>query len=357
MINIVKKIKPKVFLQYLTKEEVLMKCRKWIITKPSRGQYTPDCLELKELEVPTVGEGQILIKTHLLSIDPTTRNWLKLDPKKIPFKLTVGDVMVGQNVGEVIESKNSDFKPGDIVRGLWGWEEYAIITPQGLDNHGSESDIPKDLFLSIFSHIGLAVMTGLYGVGNIKSEDVVVVSGAAGATGSIAVQVAKAVGCRVIGIDSGVKQLEYLHEIGADEVIDYVSEDLNVALQKHCPNGINLYFDNVGGKALDAILLNMAMDCRIAVCGMISQYNTSSISEQEGVKNLQMLIFHRARMQGFLAGQFTDRNQEFTDKLYKLWKSGKIIQRSNIVDGFENMADAVNINFQSGGKGKLMIRV
>lgn len=333
-----------------------MKNHAWIIAKPSHGRYTPDCLRWEERDVPAVPEGKLLVKTHLLSIDPTTRNWLLLEPEKAYIPLAVGDVMLGAAVGRVVESKASGFESGDLVSGLWGWEEFSVATPELLEKH-DEAGIPDEAYLSVFSHIGRAAVMGLYGVGDLQPDDEVVVSGAAGATGALAVQIAKAAGCRVIGIAGGPGKCAYVASLGADATIDYKNEDVPAALEKHCASGVDLFFDNIGGPILDAVLLRMAVGCRIVVCGAMSQYDVADPDELYGVQNLQMLLFRRARMEGFVVPQFADRQSEFDGMLRRLWDKNALEQRSHIIDGIEHAPDTVNLNLQGRNEGKLMVRV
>lgn len=264
--------------------------------------------------------------------------------------------MLGAAVGRVVESRHAEYTPGDLVSGLWGGEEYSLANPMFLEKHTSDS-VPLEAYLSVFSHIGRAAIMGLYGVGDLKPEDVVVVSGAAGATGSLAVQIAKAAGCRVIGIAGSTDKCDYVTSLGADVTINYKSQNVCEALQEHCPNGVDLFFDNVGGETLDAVLLNMAVGCRIVVCGAMSQYNASDPTELYGVKNLQMLLFRSARMEGFVVPQFATRQAEFDAMLQDLWEKGAIKQRSHIIEGLEKAPETVNLNLQGRNEGKLMVRV
>jgi len=334
-----------------------MKNHAWIIAKPSHGNYAPDCLRWEERAIPELEDGQFRVKTSLLSIDPTTRHWLLLDPEKSFIPLAVGDPMIGANVGTVIESKNPDFAVGDLVSGLWSWEEYAIPMPMLVEKQIADASIPEEAYLSVFSHVGRAASMGLYAVGLLTSSDLVVVSGAAGATGSVAIQLAKAEGCRVIGIAGGADKAAYVTSIGADEVIDYKTENVATRLAELAPDGVDVFFDNIGGPTLDAVLVNMADGCRIVICGAMSQYDLADPADQYGVKNLQMLLFKNARMEGFVVPKFADRQAEFDALLRRRWAEGKLRQRSHIIDGFEKAPEVVTMNLQGRNQGKLMVRV
>lgn len=335
----------------------MMTNRAWIIDHASEGHYAADCLRLENIPIPVPGEGEVLVKTSLLSIDPTTRNWLTLDPEKNFLPLDVGDVMVGVNVGTVVESNDPDFQVGDLVSGIWGWAEYAIPFPGLLEGHSQRGSEPDEAYISVFSHVGRAAIMGLYGVAELTSTDVVVVSGAAGGTGSLAVQIAKAAGCRVIGIAGGAEKCAYVASLGVDATIDYKTQDVASELAELCPDGVDVFFDNVGGAVLDAVLVNMALECRIVVCGAMSQYDVANPEEQYGVKNLQMLLFRNAKMEGFVVPKFMARQADFDAQLHQLWDAGKLKQRSHIIEGFEHAPESVNLNLQGRNEGKLMVRV
>jgi NADPH-dependent curcumin reductase CurA len=337
-------------------KELAVRNHAWIIEKPSRGRYTPDCLRWEERDVPSLADGEVLVRTELISIDPTTRNWLLLEPEKMMIPLQVGDVMIGVAVGHVVESRADGFETGDLVSGIWGWEEYSVASPMLIEKH-VDGDAPLEAYLSVFSHVGRAAIMGLSAVGDLRPSDTVVVSGAAGATGSLAVQIAKAAGCRVVGIAGGAEKCAYVAAIGADATIDYKSEDVLAALRAQCPTGVDLFFDNVGGAILDAVLVSMAVGCRIVVCGAMSQYDLERPEDQYGVKNLQMLLFRSARMEGFVVPQFAARQAEFDARLHELWNEGAITQRSHVIDGLEHAPETVNLNLQGRNEGKLMVRV
>ncbi|GHE80696.1 NADP-dependent oxidoreductase [Amycolatopsis deserti] len=333
-----------------------MRNRTWIIRAPSRGRYDPKCLRLEDRDIPALEPGRVLVKTRLLSVDPTTRNWLKLDPDMTFLPLAVGDPMVGVGVGEVVESDTERFRTGDLVSGLWTWQEYAVADPALLEKQTPRDGVPEEAYVSVFSHIGRAAAIGILEVGALAPSDLVVVSGAAGATGGIAVQIAKARGCRVIGIAGGPEKCAYVTEIGADAVIDYKSEDLGKRLAALCPDGVDLFFDNVGGAVLDAVLENMANGCRIVACGAISQYDLAGAADAYGVRNLPLLLFKNARIEGFVVPRFADRIPEFDAVLHDLFATGRLRQRSHVVEGIENAADAVSMLFDGSNSGKLMVR-
>ncbi len=335
-----------------------MRNQSWVIAKPSRGEYSSDCLRWEESEVAPLGDGEVLVRTLLLSLDPTSRNWLKLDPDSTYLPLAVGGVMIGSAVGVVEQSRANGFSPGDLVQGLWGWELYSKVAPALLERIDPPAGVPLDAYMSIFSHVGRAAVMGMLEVGALMPTDVVVVSGAAGATGSLAAQIAKAHGCRVVGIaGGGDKRRLLLETFKLDGAIDYKSEDVGGALAREFPEGIDVYFDNVGGPILDAVLANMAVGARIVICGAMSQYDLADPKDAYGCRNLPLMLFKRARMEGFVVPQFANRYAEFDAVLHHLFAQGKLLNRSHIVQGLEQAPEALKLLLTGRNEGKLMVRV
>jgi hypothetical protein len=329
----------------------------WVIRRPNRGGYSSDCLRWDEREVPSLREGEVLVKTLLMSLDPTSLNWLKLEPSYTLLPLAVGSVMVGAGVGLVADSRADGFARGDFVRGMWGWEVYSVTSADRLRRIESPPSVPLEAQLSVFSHVGMAAASGLLEVGALKPTDLVVVSGAAGATGSLAAQIAKAYGNRVIGIAGGESKCRLLLEtFKLDGAIDYKFGNLSAALAKACPQGVDLFFDNVGGPILDTVLANMAMGARIVICGAMSQYDLAGPQDAYGCKNLPLMLFRRARMEGFL-GTAGGRDSEFEGLLHRLYAEGKLLNRSHVIEGLENAPEALRLLLTGQNEGKLMVRV
>lgn len=327
-----------------------------VIQYASRGEYNPDCLKLEQREVPPLRAGEVLVRPLLLSIDPTSRNWLKLEPQSNVFGLKVGDVMKGQCVAEVVWSTVANFSVGDVVTALAGWERLSVVPAHFLQP--LIEGIPHEAHLSVFSHIGLAAAAGLMHIGRLQADDIVVVSGAAGATGSIAVEMAVAHGAHVIGIAGGAEKCRFVvEELGAAACVDYRAQDVEAELKQLCPDGVTLYFDNVGGAVLDAVLMNMAQFSRIAVCGQIAQYNSSNHNDGQGVRNLMELVFRRIRMEGFIAGEPAERLPEYMAELKRLFDAGKVRSRVHLLQGLEQAPEAIELLFQGKNKGKLIIEV
>jgi len=328
----------------------------WIIAKPSRGKYTPDCLRWEPRELPALKPGELLLRTIYLSLDPSQRNALTLLPNTAPVTISVGDVMMGGGVSIVEESKADGFQKGDLVGGSTGWQTYSVASAKHVRK--VKPDVPLETNLTIFSIIGYAATAGIIGVGETKPEDTVVVSAAAGATGSLAAQLAKAIGARVIGIAGGEDKCRYLlDELDLDGAIDYKSDDMDAQLARLCPDGISLFFDNVGGAVLDAVLIHLAVGARIAVCGQIALYDSDDRNDGQGVRNLMQLVFRSAKMQGFFAGQPIERMPEYEETLTRLYKAGKLKARSHIVEGIEQAPAALDLLLTGKNMGKLMVKV
>lgn len=330
----------------------------WVIAKPSLGEYDPSCLRLEERPVRSMANGEVIVKTVLMSLDPTTRNWLTLKPEFMYIPLAVGDVMIGFGLGTVIASADPGFAVGDLVTGMWGWEEYSIVGATWLEKHNAGSSIPDTAYLSLFSHVGRAAAIGLLEIAQTKPSDTVVVSGAAGATGSVAVQLAKSLGCRVIAIAGGHEKSTYtVDELKADFAIDYKSEDVSARLTQLSPSGVDVYFDNVGGTVLDAVLANMAVGCRIALCGAMSQYNLSSPELAHGVKNLPMLLFKRAKIEGYVVPDYAPVMSRIDRTLRELFSEGSLKLREHVLNGLESAPDGVRLLFSGENEGKLIVRL
>jgi NADPH-dependent curcumin reductase CurA len=311
---------------------------------------------LVETPIPQCGTHEALIKVGLLSIDPTIRTWMNDAPGYLP-PIGIGDVIRSGGSGVVVESKSERYQVGDVVNGVTGWQEWAIasetnrftVLPKGLG-------LDLATVMNVFGATGLTAYFGLLDVGAFKVGDVVVVSGAAGATGSVVGQIAKARGAgKVVGIAGGPEKCsEVVEKYGFDECLDYRDARLTQRIREACPQGIDLYFDNVGGAVLDAALANIAMYSRIVMCGAISQYNAT---EREGVANTSMLIMRRGQMKGFIVFDFAHRYAEAHVELAAMVLDGRIIHQEHFVSGLEHAPDALNLLFTGGNHGKTLVVV
>jgi NADPH-dependent curcumin reductase CurA len=305
-----------------------------------------------EEPVPVAGDGQLLVRNLYLSIDPTQRGWMARDTY-LPA-VTIGDVMRSMTVGRVVASRVDGYAEGDVVSGMLGWQDYAVVDGgRGLTK--LPPGVPIPLAMSVFGVTGLTAYFGLLEVGRPKAGETVVVSGAAGATGSVVGQIARIKGCRAVGIAGGPEKCRALVEqFGFDAAIDYKSEDVGKRLRELCPKGIDVFFDNVGGEILDDALANLAMRGRVVLCGAISQY---SEKEQRGPKNYLALLVRRGRMEGFLIMDHLSRAMEAVAELAGWVAAGKIRSETDIVEGLENAPRALRRLFLGENRGKQLVKI
>ncbi|MES2105272.1 MAG: NADP-dependent oxidoreductase [Pseudomonadota bacterium] len=300
-------------------------------------------------------EGEVLIKILQISLDPAMRGWMNESKASYIPPVGLGEVMRALAVGRVIASNNPKFAVGDHVNGLLGVQEYAYSNGQGLTKVDPKL-APLSTYLSSLGMPGLTGYFGLLEVGQPQAGDTVVVSGAAGAVGTVVGQIAKIKGARVVGIAGGADKCRYLtEELGFDAAIDYKSEDIRAALQKHCPDGINVYFDNVGGEILDAALAQLAHGARVVICGAISQYNNTT--PIKGPANYMNLMVKRATMKGVMVSDYYPRAAEAAMVMAGWIASGKLKTREDIVDGFNTFPDTFQMLFTGENNGKLILKV
>jgi NADPH-dependent curcumin reductase CurA len=320
------------------------------------GMVDDSTTSLIESPVPVCGPDEALIKVGLLSIDPTIRTWMNDAPGYLA-PIGIGDVIRSGGSGVVVESNSERYSVGDVVLGVTGWQEWAIASES---NKFSvlPTGIGLDLaaVMNVLGTTGLTAYFGLLDVGAMKEGDVVVVSGAAGATGSVAGQIAKARGAsKVVGIAGGAEKCaEVVEKYGFDECLDYREPGLTHRIRGACPQGLDVYFDNVGGAVLDAALANIAMHARVVMCGAISQYNAT---EREGVANTSMLIMRRGQMKGFIVFDFARRYAEAHVELAAMVGDGRIAHQEHLVAGLEHAPDALNLLFTGGNHGKTLVVV
>ncbi len=330
--------------------------RQILLAERPHGALSESVTTLVTTPRPECGEGEALIKVAMLSIDPTIRTWMDDAPGYMP-PIQLGDVVRGSGAGVVVESKNDHYRVGDFVFGFTGWQEWVVA-----DDDRRFSVIPSGLgldlatVLNVLGVTGITAYFGMTDVGQVKDGDVVVVSGAAGATGSVAGQIAKSKGARVIGIAGGPEKCaEVVDAYGFDGCLDYREDHLGSRLREACPTGVDLYFDNVGGEILDAVLVNLAMHARIVLCGAISQYNV--VGPRRGIENTSMLIVRRARMEGFLILDFEKRFAEAQGALAMMVLSGELRHQEHVVVGLERATEALGLLFTGGNHGKTLVAV
>jgi NADPH-dependent curcumin reductase CurA len=305
--------------------------------------------------LPTAGDDELLVEVLYLSVDPAMRAWLNEGRSYVP-PVELGEVMRAGGVGRVVSSNNAGFAEGDHVTGLFGVQEFAVSDGRGLVKV-DPALAPLPRYLGALGTSGLTAYFGLLDVGDLREGSTVVVSGAAGSVGTVAVQIAKLKGCRVVGIAGGAEKCAYLvDELGIDAAIDYKSEDVRAALREHCPDRIDLFFDNVGGEILEAALSRLARGARVVLCGAISQYNASE--GLRGPANYMNLLVNRARMEGFVIFDFADRYGEAAQELAGWIADGRLKAREDVVEGgVDAFPEALRMLFRGDNTGKLVLHV
>jgi len=328
--------------------------RQWLIAARPHGLAKESDFRWSESPLPDLADGEVLVRTVYISLDPTNRIWMNEADSYLPA-LKLGDVMRGGGIGVVEESRNSGFAKGDIVQGLLGWQQYSLSNGAGLTKL-PKLPVPLTAFFGLLGHIGLTAYFGLLDITQPKAGETLVVSTAAGAVGSLVGQIGKIKGCRVVGLAGSDKKCCWIKDdLGFDAAINYKTENVSESLQRHCPKGIDIYFDNVGGGILEAVLNLINMRARISVCGMISQYNADQ--PVPGPSNLAMLIMKRARMEGFLCFDYTPRAEEAFTQLIGWAMQGKLKYSVDVVEGLENTPRALQKLFDGSNTGKLIVQV
>lgn len=319
------------------------------------GMPTDNDFEFKESSVAAPGEGQVVVRTHYLSVDPYMRGRMS-DAKSYiePFRLD--EAIVGGVVGEIVESKSDQFAVGDKVIGMLGWQLYNVVNTTGLRKL-DEKLAPLSAYLSVLGLTGLTAYFGLLDIGQPKEGETVVVSGAAGAVGMIVGQIAKIKGARVIGIAGSDEKTQFLkNELHFDETINYkMVADLNQAIEQACPDGVDVYFDNVGGPISDAVMNLLNTHARIALCGAISSYN--STDGDLGPRIQTKLIKTRSLIKGFVLSDYADRSGEGIQALGKWLAEGKLKYEETIVEGFDQAPQAFLQLFEGKNLGKMLVKV
>jgi NADPH-dependent curcumin reductase len=302
--------------------------------------------------VPAPGAGEFVTEISHLSIDPAMRGWMNAGASYVP-PVEIGAVMRAGGIGRVIASNNDGFAVGDYVYGTFGVQEYAVSDGRGVLKLDLSLAEPT-AYLGVLGMTGLTAYFGLLEVGQLKEGDTVVVSGAAGATGSVVGQIAKIKGCRVIGIAGGQEKCRLVtEEFGFDEAIDYRLPHLRRTLRELAPGGVNVYFDNVGGEILDDVLTCLARGARIVICGAVSQYNETQV---RGPANYMMLLVARASMTGFLVFDFAGRYLEAMAELTGWYRAGRLVSRETLVTGgVEDFPETLLKLFEGANTGKLIL--
>ncbi len=324
-----------------------------LVARPA-GMAKRSDFEFTSAPAPEPGPGQVLIRVLYVSLDPAMRGWMNEGRSYIP-PVGLGEVMRAGTAGRVIASNNPAFAVGDYVAGWGGVQDYVISDGKDITKVDPRL-APLPVYLGTLGMPGMTAYFGLLDVGKPKEGETLVVSGAAGAVGTVVGQIAKIKGCRVVGIAGGPDKCRWIvDELGFDAAIDYKSEDVNKALRQHCPKGVDVYFDNVGGDILDAALARMARNGRIVICGAISQYNNTT--PVKGPSNYLSLLVNRASMTGMVVMDYTARFGEAVREMSGWMKAGKLKTREDIVHGLETFPETLLMLFKGENTGKLLIKV
>ena len=305
------------------------------------------------------GDGQVLVKVLQLSLDPAMRGWMNEGKSYIP-PVGIGEVMRALGIGKVVASKNPKFAAGDTVSGGFGIQEYCLVDGKDVPRVGlAKVDLGLGTPPQLLNALGMPGMTAYFGlldIGQPKAGETVVVSGAAGAVGQTVGQIARLKGCRVVGIAGGRAKCDFVvKDLKFDACVDYKGGVVRDGLKEHCPKGVDIYFDNVGGEILDAVLTRINRNARIVICGAISQYNNTT--PVKGPSNYLSLLVNRARMQGMVVFDYADRFGIAVREIAQWMKEGKFISREDVVEGIENFPDALNKLFSGENFGKLVLKV
>lgn len=329
--------------------------RAWKLVARPEGLFKPSDFAWAEEPVPDLADGDVLVRQIHLSLDPTNRGWANVGATYLP-PLPLGSVMRGLGLGIVEESRSEAFAPGDYVQGLLGWQLYHVSDGRGLVRFERTPGVPLDAYLAVFGHIGATAYFGLLEVGLPQPGETLVVSGAAGAVGSLVGQIGKIAGCRVVGIAGSDEKCNWLTgELGFDAAVNYKGSSLPRKLRRACPSGIDVVFENVGGDVLDASLMLLNRRARVVLCGMIAQYNEPV--PPPGPRYLVSLLTQRARLEGFIVLDYVDRYPEAFAALAGWMADGRLKYRVDPVDGIERAPEAVNRLFEGANTGKLIVRV
>jgi len=330
--------------------------RQWVLAARPSGLVKESDFRWQEAPLAPLADGELRVRTLYLSFDPAMRGWMEDRRSYVP-PVNLGEPMRAGAVGQVVESRHPGFAPGELVQGTFGWQDYATTNGRGLLAVTKlPPGVPLTWPLGVLGITGLTAYFGLLDVGKPQPGETVVVSGAAGATGSIAAQIAKLKGCRVIGIAGGAEKCAWLRdEAGLDGVVDYKQGPVDAGLRALCPKGIDVYFDNVGGPILDACLAQLAPKARVVLCGGISSYNEKE--PPPGPRNYLQLIIQRARMEGFIVLDYAARFGEAVRELAGWVTAGKIRHQEDVQYGLENAPRTFLRLFSGENRGKQLLKV
>ena len=332
--------------------------RRFLLRERPTGRIDDRTFELVEEAIPEIGEGEALVRTRWISLDPTNRAWIGETPTYLP-PVAIGEVMRAGGLGEVVASNSRDYQVGELVQGRTGWQDYVVASASA-----PMTAIPKipgvspSFFLGALGMTGLTAYVGMFDIGQPKPGETVVVSAAAGAVGSVAGQLAKIEGARVVGIAGGPKKCALLtDELGFDAAVDYTATGWRDDLTAATPDGIDVDFENVGGEIMESVFGRLNVQARVALCGLISGYNDDALSVSDGPRNFGNLLIQRVHLEGFIVLDHFARAPEIVPRLAGWMAEGKLKAQETIVEGFEQLPVAINMLFDGGNTGKLVVKV
>jgi NADPH-dependent curcumin reductase CurA len=323
-----------------------------LLVKRPVGVAKETDFEIVDSTISALQEGEFLVRTDFISLDPAIRGWMNAGTTYMPGS-PLGEPMRAFAVGQIIESKNPNYKIGETVQGLLGVQTYAISKGQAV----TKCDLSKGEISKHLGILGMPGMTAYFGLlekAKPLAGETVFVSGAAGIVGATVGQIAKIMGCKVVGSAGGKEKCDYLKSIGFDEVIDYKSEDINQAIKEKIPEGISVYFDNVGGETLDAALANLARGARVIICGAMSQYNQSS---PQGPKNYMKIVTARGTISGIIVFDYFDRFPEGATQISEWLTNGQISTKEHIIEGIDHFYETLKMLFDGQNFGKLLLKI
>ena len=331
--------------------------RRYLLRERPSGRVEPSIFELVEEDLPEIGDGEALVRTEWISVDPTNRGWLNEAPTYLP-PVALGDVVRAGGLGRVVASKNPAYEEGKLVQGLIGWQEYFVASEEAplmpvTEAPGVES---TSAYLGVLGMTGLTAWVGIREIGRPQEGETVVVSAAAGAVGSVAGQLAKAAGARVVGIAGGSEKCELVTDrLGFDAAVDHKADDWREQLAAATPDGIDVDFENVGGEIMEAIFGRLAQGSRVALCGLISGYNSDELPP--GPRTFGNVLIKRALVKGFIVLDHYHQAAEAGAEIAELMGAGKLEALETVVEGFERLPEALNMLFDGKNTGKLVVKV
>lgn len=333
----------------------MLESRQIILKSRPDGVPSKDNFELQEVRLPSPADGELLIRNLCMSVDPYMRGRMRDVPSYVP-PYQVGKPLDGRAIGRVMESNHPDYQPGDLLRSELGWREAFISNGEGLFKLPDLADVPPSAFLGVLGIPGMTAWSGFTQIGQPKAGETVFVSGAAGAVGSVVVQLARILGCKVVASAGSEEKCEWLKSLGADHVINYrQTTDLLAAVRQAAPDGIDIYFDNVGGEHLEVAIETARPFARFVECGMISAYNATT--PVPGPRNIIMVIGKSLRMQGFIVREFYHLQDEFIASMADWIRSGQVQWQETLFDGLETAPDAFIGLFSGRNIGKMVVQL